>query len=836
VSPEEWYIGPEAEPDKYRIGHPIGAGAEGTLYRGDVRVGDTTSLDVAIKMLHPNHRARLSEWQERWGSQIELLRSLHTPGVVPVRDGFVGPLPHSAEQADTDVLTLYLVMNWIEGEPLDQWALGHGGATPEDRLKLLLSVAAALDLMHSGQATGGTPVIHGDVKPSNILVRSNGDTVLVDFGLIRLLPQGHHSTGVTGTPGYVAPEIRHQGVYTAAADRYALGGVAYFLLCGKEPEAADTIDEARQHLAAHFPDRPELVDHVMAMLDPEPTGRPTILANWCAQLRNSSLDLISEPIRLPPIAPITVSPAAPRVSIIESVDPPDRVARDNKLTIVLPSVVSPAAPGPKLGSGLPPQTRKPAPEKRTTIVAHPEPTKLRPRSSSRRHLVFAVAVSLVLVAGAITFVALRPGSSSALTPQVYTFPPAQLNSGLIVARTWRYDVETRTLSEALVLTNGTTHQLITTYDEVIPASVARTTSSISFSPQPSKVIQPDPVVRYDVALAAGAARTVHYRVTIPGSGPVNVVALGESQLSAQGGYSSASVVAVLRSIYLSPASLHLESGSSSPLAIVGVMSNGTVAQAAVLKTVQWTSSNPSVASIANEWIDAHSAGTAAITARAGHVIGAMSVVVASGSTGSQVQNTGSTGPGSSQPGTPVQSQATSTKAPASTGASGSQSTGSNASGGEGAGGTATNTGSAAGSGTAAGNGATASGSNSSTGTSASTTTTSTTPTAAPSQTPTTSEQVPATYSETTGGVTHTWTNYQNAGGTQGPSIPANATVQIACKLTGFAVADGNTWWYRIASSPWNSSYYASADAFYNDGATSGSLLGTPFVDASVPNC
>jgi hypothetical protein len=95
---------------------------------------------------------------------------------------------------------------------------------------------------------------------------------------------------------------------------------------------------------------------------------------------------------------------------------------------------------------------------------------------------------------------------------------------------------------------------------------------------------------------------------------------------------------------------------------------------------------------------------------------------------------------------------------------------------------------------------------------------------------------PATPAETTGGVTHTWTNYQNAGGTQGPSIPANATVQIACKLTGFAVADGNTWWYRIAPSPWNSSYYASADAFYNDGATSGSLQGTPFVDPAVPNC
>ena len=95
---------------------------------------------------------------------------------------------------------------------------------------------------------------------------------------------------------------------------------------------------------------------------------------------------------------------------------------------------------------------------------------------------------------------------------------------------------------------------------------------------------------------------------------------------------------------------------------------------------------------------------------------------------------------------------------------------------------------------------------------------------------------PSTRAETTGGPTNTWTNYTNAGGTQGPTIPAFTTVQIACKLQGFKVADGNTWWYRIASGPWNSQYYASADAFYNNGATSGSLSGTPFVDAAVPNC
>lgn len=116
------------------------------------------------------------------------------------------------------------------------------------------------------------------------------------------------------------------------------------------------------------------------------------------------------------------------------------------------------------------------------------------------------------------------------------------------------------------------------------------------------------------------------------------------------------------------------------------------------------------------------------------------------------------------------------------------------------------------------------------------TTTTRAPTTTTTRPPTTTTTAPRTWSETAGGVAHTWANYTNAGGTQGPNIAGGQTVQIACKLTGFRVADGNTWWYRIAQSPWNNQYYVSADAFYNNGATPGSLVGTPFVDPAVANC
>jgi hypothetical protein len=95
---------------------------------------------------------------------------------------------------------------------------------------------------------------------------------------------------------------------------------------------------------------------------------------------------------------------------------------------------------------------------------------------------------------------------------------------------------------------------------------------------------------------------------------------------------------------------------------------------------------------------------------------------------------------------------------------------------------------------------------------------------------------PPTWNETVGSVANTWTNWMNAGGNEGPQIANHQTVAISCRLNGFTVADGNTWWYRIASSPWNNSYYVSADAFYNNGATSGSLHGTPFFDPAVATC
>jgi hypothetical protein len=112
------------------------------------------------------------------------------------------------------------------------------------------------------------------------------------------------------------------------------------------------------------------------------------------------------------------------------------------------------------------------------------------------------------------------------------------------------------------------------------------------------------------------------------------------------------------------------------------------------------------------------------------------------------------------------------------------------------------------------------------------------PTPAPIITPEPAPAAPPTWNETAGtnSAKNTWTNYGNAGGQAGQQVGAGQTIQVYCRVEGHKVANGNPWWYRIASGPWNGQYYVSADAFYNNGSTSGSLKNTPFFDPSVPTC
>jgi hypothetical protein len=92
-----------------------------------------------------------------------------------------------------------------------------------------------------------------------------------------------------------------------------------------------------------------------------------------------------------------------------------------------------------------------------------------------------------------------------------------------------------------------------------------------------------------------------------------------------------------------------------------------------------------------------------------------------------------------------------------------------------------------------------------------------------------------TWTETTGTPAHTWADPVQLTGAGTPLGPRQS-VQVLCRVRGYVVQDGDPWWYRLASTPWNGNYYATSDAFYNNGATSGPVDNGVVVDEQVPVC
>jgi transcriptional regulator with XRE-family HTH domain len=92
-----------------------------------------------------------------------------------------------------------------------------------------------------------------------------------------------------------------------------------------------------------------------------------------------------------------------------------------------------------------------------------------------------------------------------------------------------------------------------------------------------------------------------------------------------------------------------------------------------------------------------------------------------------------------------------------------------------------------------------------------------------------------TWTETTGTPAHAWADPVQLTGAGTPLGPRQS-VQVLCRVKGYVVQDGDPWWYRLASAPWNGRYYATSDAFYNNGATSGSVDTGVVVDEQIPVC
>jgi len=209
---------PETALGRYLIDGVIGRGGMGVV----VRARDP-ELDrhVAIKLVDPSQRR--GGWRSRLRAEARAMARLRHPNVVAVYDaGAIG------EQA-------FVAMELVDGESL-------GRRLARDRSGALAPCLAAGRGLVAAHAAG---IVHGDIKPDNILIDHDGRALVGDFGLARAIADDA-AGGVVGTPAYMAPELLRGEPATPASDQYALAVTVYEAITGVRPRGASTLDELRR--------------------------------------------------------------------------------------------------------------------------------------------------------------------------------------------------------------------------------------------------------------------------------------------------------------------------------------------------------------------------------------------------------------------------------------------------------------------------------------------------------------------------------------------------------------------------------------------------------------
>ncbi|MFE4636353.1 protein kinase [Streptomyces sp. NPDC056773] len=390
----------------------IGRGGEAVLYLAEIELAGG-SEPVVVKVLDskttitPDVFDRISQ---KWNEQAELLRFVHRPGVVGVREHFEGPPIHRPGESST--LTgraLVLVMNHVDGLDLRDWRAERTLATAAERrevMRTLEQLADVLDWLHSGKATpSGRQVIHGDLSPGNVMVDAHGQATLVDFGLSKLTAD-HQTAEVWFTQGYAAPEV-FEGKRTPGADRYAFGAIAYFLLSGESPPSTP---ELLAHALLRLPQfavlDAEQRARIAAIYAADPLKRPVNLAGWMKDIRRAVVSTTSStsqqvvqdapPIPALPAAPPAVPPApaaAPPKPVAPPQQPSQPPATPPAQPVYAPPPTEPAPTPPPVQASVP-QGYGPAAESRT------EPAPAPPRKKRRRGLVLGAVLTVLVLAAA----------------------------------------------------------------------------------------------------------------------------------------------------------------------------------------------------------------------------------------------------------------------------------------------------------------------------------------------------------------------------------------------------------------------------------------------------
>jgi serine/threonine protein kinase len=203
----------------YRILGELGTGGMGSVFKA-TRDDDAYQKVVAIKIIRAN--LAHTQLEARFRAERQILAQLEHPYIARLIDG------------GTHDNLPYIVMEFIEGQPIDQYVKQNKLST-KDRLILFRKVCEAVQHAHARL------IVHRDLKPGNILVLPDGTPKLLDFGIAKLLDQETPEGPLTQTgwllmtPDYASPEQVRGETITVASDVYSLAVILYELLTGERP-------------------------------------------------------------------------------------------------------------------------------------------------------------------------------------------------------------------------------------------------------------------------------------------------------------------------------------------------------------------------------------------------------------------------------------------------------------------------------------------------------------------------------------------------------------------------------------------------------------------------
>jgi serine/threonine-protein kinase len=207
-------VSPEGiETSRYRLLRELGRGATATVYLA--RDG-ALDLELALKVLHPQLAAAARAGaRRRFFAEARLAAAVRHPGVVAIYD--------------VDEEARALAMEFVPGATLRERLRDHPDGLPAGELAATVrSLLGALAYVH---ARG---IVHGDLKPSNLLLRRPGEVVLADFGAAELAADARRAlSGPGGTPLYLAPEQFQGAPSSPATDLWATGAILWEALGGR---------------------------------------------------------------------------------------------------------------------------------------------------------------------------------------------------------------------------------------------------------------------------------------------------------------------------------------------------------------------------------------------------------------------------------------------------------------------------------------------------------------------------------------------------------------------------------------------------------------------------